>query len=194
MTGNKNNLMAGLTLAAGLLLPLTVGALEVHKWTDAQGVVHYSESPPDSSDIASVEMFEVQSEYEAPAESSREKYRSLLEVAKELEKSRLAREEARAEREARAREQWQQVMAPPAYAGVTAGYPVGFAYSQGYYHNRFGYPFGHFQGFGGFSQSDRFGPILNRGQFVPNVQFRPFQNYNPAARAQAIGGEARSLQ
>lgn len=190
---HHNNLSMGLALVGSLMLPFTAAALEVHKWTDAQGVVHYSESPPGSTDIASVETFEVQSEYKAPDQSTEEKYRSLLEVADALEKSRLAREEARAEREARAREQWQQAMAP-AYAGAAAGYPVGYAYSPGYYQNRFGFPFRHFGSFGRFSQFDRFGPFLNRGQFVPDVQFRPFQNFNPAARARAIGGEARSLR
>jgi hypothetical protein len=36
----------GFALSAGLMLPMTASALEVHKWKDDQGVVQYSGSPP----------------------------------------------------------------------------------------------------------------------------------------------------
>lgn len=176
------NLATGLALAAGFVLPTTAGALEVHKWANAQGLVHYSESPPpDAADMASMETFEVNSDYASPDES-RDRYRAMLEVAKELEASRLANERARAEQEAREFEQWRQLMAiPPAYAGET--YPIAYPFTSGFFHNPF---FPQFR----FS-SDRFGgPILNRGTFVPDVKFRPFQGFNPAARAGAMGGVA----
>lgn len=173
----RNRWTTGVVMALSAALPLTASALEVYKWTDEQGVVHYSGSPPpESVDMAALETFEVPSEYEAPAESKEDKARSLLKVAKELEESRLAREEARAEREAQARDQWQRMLAPPAYT-YTGGYAAAYFYPQSYYPG-FGYPhFGRFPHFGQspFLHDPRMGPILNRGQFVPGVKFQPFQ-------------------
>jgi len=52
--------IAGAALAAGMVLSMSANALEVYKWTDAQGVTHYSGSPPpEEADIASVETLEV---------------------------------------------------------------------------------------------------------------------------------------
>ena len=38
--------LAGLALLAGLAIALPVGAVEVFKWVDKQGVTHYSSAPP----------------------------------------------------------------------------------------------------------------------------------------------------
>jgi hypothetical protein len=63
----------------------------------------------------------------------------MLKVAKELETSRLAREEAHAEEEAEAYREQQagSVVIVPPYAGYTAGYPVISPYVAGFYHKPF---------------------------------------------------------
>jgi hypothetical protein len=62
-------------------------AHEVPKWIDEQGAVHYGGPPPDAIvDIAGLETFE----YSDACEISEPNYKSNLECAEELEKSRLA--------------------------------------------------------------------------------------------------------
>jgi hypothetical protein len=72
-------------------------ALEVPNWIDEQGAVHYGVPPPDAIvDIAGLETFE----YNDSCEISEPNYKSNLERAEELEKSRLACDRLRARKAA----------------------------------------------------------------------------------------------
>jgi len=68
---------------------------EVYKWVDTDGGTHYSEMPPES-DLASVELLELEVVEPAPPVSA--SYQSILEVANSLEASRLERERLRLEK------------------------------------------------------------------------------------------------
>lgn len=170
-------------LAAGLALPVNLNALDVHRWVDEQGVAHYSGSPPESTDMATIETFKYNDSYQ----TSEPNYQSILELAEELEQSRLARERLRAREAAQARDLTPEpVVVVPPYSGGAA-YPITSPYyPSGYYHHR---PFDN-----DFSYDDDDFPYdnssgLRRGSFVPGVKQRSFF-HNPAARARAMGGEA----
>ncbi len=174
------NLAVSVALTAGFLLPGQAAAVEVYKWMDEQGIVHYSGSPPPEA-VTEFATLEFPNEYDAPSESENH-HLAMLQVAKELEKSRLAREKIRAEQEALERQRSQRIMAiPPAYEDG-AYYPL-YPYATGFFHRPF---FPHFKFF---PHDPRLG-LINRGIFVPDVKFRPFQGFDPAARARTIGGEA----
>jgi hypothetical protein len=165
------------------MFSMGANALEVYKWVDAQGVTHYSDSPPpESVDMASAETLEVLSDYEAPAES-KDNYRAILAVANDLERSRLARERIRAAEQSRA--QTQQFMGAPTYAG---GYGYGAAFP--FFSSPFAFhgPFFPHTGFFNRLQGPSH-PLLLRGNFVPDVRFRP-PFFSPSAIARARGGEA----
>ncbi|MGI8740281.1 MAG: DUF4124 domain-containing protein [Gammaproteobacteria bacterium] len=85
-----------------LTYPFATSALDVYKWTDGDGVVHYSESRPraGAGDVASLKTFEIANE-RSPGDAEASRYRSMLDVAERLEQSRLARERTRAIRDAR---------------------------------------------------------------------------------------------
>lgn len=181
-----NGFLAGLALSAGLALPVGADALEVHKWLDGRGVMHYSESPPlDATDIASVETLQLNDEYKASA-SAKRGYKAILEVAERLEASRLVRERQRAREDAQERRATESMSAPQ-YGARTGGYPITFPYASGY-HSRHYIP--HYRYYDSFPYDGSVG--LARGSFVPSVKQRSFF-HNPAARARAEGGEPFSL-
>jgi hypothetical protein len=81
-----------------------VAAGEVYKWVDTDGVTHYSESrprPPDGAVEAVALVPQGASTYEVPD------YRAALEVARDIEASRLERERLRLERQKQSVEQAQ---------------------------------------------------------------------------------------
>lgn len=71
------------------------GADEIYKWVTADGVTHFSESAPEAA-LASVEVIEL--EVAEPVQTTPRDYRSMLEVAKSIEASRLEREHLRLEK------------------------------------------------------------------------------------------------
>ena len=82
-------------IGAALLFTATASGEQIYRWLGADGATHFSETPPDV-DPASVEILEV-----VPAgrlsPSSRD-YQSVLDVAKDIEASRLERERLRLEK------------------------------------------------------------------------------------------------
>lgn len=179
------NLIFFLALFA-LIFPFAASALEVYKWTDDDGVVHYSESRPrtKAGDIASLETFQIDNEH-PPGDASASDYQSMLDVAEQLEQSRLARERARAQ-ELRDARQLQPIAVTPRYADDDVNYPHIYSRASGYYRPYYPhYPYAY--------RAQRYydhstWPI-NRGTFVPDIRQRA-DSYNPAARARAEGGEA----
>ncbi len=171
-------------LTAGLMLSMTASALEVHKRTDAQGVVHYSESPPpDSANIASVETLEVKSDYKNP--SPKENYYSIPNQRKRLKKSHLRQERARAQREARQmryEQQTERILIVPQYAG---GYSTVYPYMP--YHYGIYRPCLPHRTCLPFFLPDRFTGLHPRGNFRPGVKQHSCY-VNPVAWARPIGG------
>jgi len=180
------NLAVLLALFA-LAFPFAVSALEVYKWTDEDGVVHYSESRPraEAADIGSLETFEIDN---APrrGDASAGNYRTLLDVAERLEQSRLARERVRAEQATQRAQQAATNTDATQYMDDDVGYPVMYPRTGGYYRPYYPYypytprPYPYY---------DHSTWPLNRGTFVPDIKQRAVP-YNPAARARAEGGEA----
>ncbi|MGH8502518.1 MAG: DUF4124 domain-containing protein [Gammaproteobacteria bacterium] len=184
------NLAVLLALFA-LAFPFAVSALEVYKWTDEDGVVHYSESRPraEAADIGSLETFEIDNA-PRPGDASAGDYRTLLDVAERLEQSRLARERARAEQATQRAQQAATTTDTTQYTDDNVGYPVMYPRTGGYYR----YPY--YPHMPHFPYTPRLFPHydhstwpLNRGTFVPDIKQR-LVPYNPAARARAEGGEA----
>lgn len=181
-------LTVGLALAAALAGSPNLSALEVHKWIDERGVAHYSGSPPESADMAAIETFEYNDSYR----TSEPDYKSILELAKELEQSRLARERLRAREAAQASALTPApIVGIPPYNGGVA-YPITSPYyPSGFYDHHFGdadFPYDD-----DFPYNDSFpygnSSGLQRGSFVPGVKQSSFF-HNPAARANAMGGVA----
>lgn len=183
------NLAVLLALFA-LALPFAASALEVYKWTDEHGVVHYSELRPRSAaaDLGSLETFKIDNQ-PASGDHSAGDYHTMLDVAKQLEQSRLARERIRAEQAARQAQRTATTAITPGYADGDAGYTMSYPRYGGYY--RPYYP--HFpphlpylpRPYPYYGHSTL---PMNRGMFVPDVKLR-VEPYNPAARARAEGGE-----
>lgn len=201
-------LTMGAVLTMGMMPPITAAALEVHKWVDPHGVVHYSEAPPpeSSADMASIETLEISNDYE-PVVPPEENYYSIQNQARRLEARRLSLEQARAEQQAqeataRYEQQLQQAIVVPQSTGYDTDYDYGagdangYFVGSGYYYNPYyGYPVPYYpsldHAFRNFSYNRSIG-MSPRGSFVPDVKQRaPY--FNPAARARMIGGEAFPL-
>lgn len=81
-------------ISTALLFTATAGGEQIYRWTGADGATHFSETPPDV-DPAGVEILEV-----VPGGRSlppSRDYQSVLDVAKDIESSRLERERLRLE-------------------------------------------------------------------------------------------------
>lgn len=104
-------------LCAGWALAAAAG--EIYTWVDANGVTHYSETPPPGLGEGGVGRLAIpQGPSVAPSVGGDSDYRSMLEVARELEASRLAREDARLRQEnARLRQQLQEEASRLDYGG-----------------------------------------------------------------------------
>jgi hypothetical protein len=88
-----------LTLAAALAFAMaapTAGAAKVYKWLGSDGVTYYSETAPGSrpGEVETIELVEPDL-VQAPAPD----YQSVLEVARDIEASRLERERMRLEQQ-----------------------------------------------------------------------------------------------
>ncbi len=113
------------TITGLLLLAwcLPAAALEVYRWTDAQGIVQFSEAPPADPQIP---FQTLQLEYTGSSIVPN-RVNNVLRVARHLEASRLAREQARTEAHQAAQEVERQVrlaeeQATPAPATLYPGY------------------------------------------------------------------------
>jgi hypothetical protein len=82
-------------ISTALLFTVTASGDQIYRWAGADGATHFSETPPDV-DLASVEILEV-----VPggrlSPPSRD-YQAVLDVAKDIESSRLERERLRLEK------------------------------------------------------------------------------------------------
>lgn len=118
-----------LLVAAIGVLPVTSSvAREIYKWVGRDGATHYSEQKPEGSEIAGFEALDVNGA--APAGAAAESaagvadYRAALELARQLQADRLARERVRLERQAlrlkqqAARREAQQTEDVPVYSYV----------------------------------------------------------------------------
>lgn len=97
------NIRPMITAFALLLVCLSAFALEIYRWTDADGVVHFSESPPDDPRIPVQTLL-----LEEHGDTASGDLKEVLDVADRLEASRLAREQARAEAAEASREAQRQ--------------------------------------------------------------------------------------
>ncbi|HEX2140094.1 MAG TPA: DUF4124 domain-containing protein [Woeseiaceae bacterium] len=95
---------AGLPAVALLaaLLPPQAAALEIYKWVDDDGVVHYSESRPEEPAAAPVETLHIAST-NSPAYDPDDYYWSILNQAERIGEQWSAMQDAKAEQEALAR-------------------------------------------------------------------------------------------
>ena len=82
-------------ISTALLFTLTASGEQIYRWVGADGATHFSETPPDV-DPASVEILEVVpgGRLSPPSRG----YQSVLDVAKDIESSRLERERLRLEK------------------------------------------------------------------------------------------------
>ena len=83
-------------ISAALLFTATASGEQIYRWVGAEGETHFSEIPPDA-DPAAVEILEVVA-VDQVSPPPRRDYRSALEVAKDIESSRLERERLRLEK------------------------------------------------------------------------------------------------
>jgi hypothetical protein len=102
-------------ISAAILFTATASGDQIYRWVGADGTTHFSETPPDA-DPASVEILEVvpQDRVSPPSRD----YRSILDVAKDIESSRLERERLRLEKKKlllQNRQLRQSAMIPQAY-------------------------------------------------------------------------------
>jgi hypothetical protein len=93
--------MRELMLAAGVccigaIAPSATAAAEIYKCVSGDGLTYYTESPPEGRDCQLLTLEPLQ---EVPSVASDPAYQSALEVAREIEASRLERERVRLERE-----------------------------------------------------------------------------------------------
>ena len=82
-------------ISAAILFTATASGDQIYRWVGADGTTHFSETPPDA-DPASVEILEVVSQGRVSPPSRN--YRAVLDVAKDIESSRLERERLRLEK------------------------------------------------------------------------------------------------
>jgi len=82
-------------IAAAALFAVAASGDQIYRWAGADGATHFSETPPDV-DLASVEILELVTGGRLPP-TSRD-YQSVLDVAKDIESSRLERERLRLEK------------------------------------------------------------------------------------------------
>ena len=68
----KRNLIPFLLLSFALFISQSVAAARVYQWTDADGVVHFSDAPP--ADVAVTATCEIQFDDFATSDASQEKY------------------------------------------------------------------------------------------------------------------------
>ena len=91
-------------LLFGLASQPDVAAVTLYTWVDAQGVRHYSQFPPaddeQAIDTQEVEIPNITSESSASAPSPENRTQTILDVARDLEDSRLQREQQRADQAA----------------------------------------------------------------------------------------------
>jgi hypothetical protein len=89
-------LIAVVSFSLSAIVCGTASGVEVYKWTESDGVIHYAEAPPESG-LASLEILDVV--VAKPASPAVADYQSVLDVASSIEASRLERERVRLERE-----------------------------------------------------------------------------------------------
>ena len=91
-------------LLFGLAAQPDVAAVTLYTWVDAQGVRHYSQFPPGDDeqaiDTQEVEIPNITSKSSASAPSPENRTQTILDVARDLEDSRLQREQQRADQAA----------------------------------------------------------------------------------------------
>jgi len=80
---------------AAILFAATASGEQIYRWVGADGETHFSENPPDADPVA-VEILEVVPAAQGPPPSL--DYRSALDVARDIESSRLERERLRLEK------------------------------------------------------------------------------------------------
>ena len=82
-------------LALFLSLPLSTQARDIYTWRDSNGVTHFSQSPPEQTEAKTkiIQIEESNSEIKWVDQTP-----SILEIANQFERARLARERARFER------------------------------------------------------------------------------------------------
>ena len=86
-----------------LALPFVVEAGELYKWVDENGVVHYSQTPPQNAESSEIE---VQEDYAVPAPAGASVYAdAIAQQAARNEQRRRLKEEQKAAREVREREE-----------------------------------------------------------------------------------------
>lgn len=96
----RTSLFPALALASALL-PGPAAALEIYKWIDADGVVHYSESQPERPTATPVESFRIAST-NSPAYDPDDYYWSILNQAERIGEQWSAIQEDKAEERAHA--------------------------------------------------------------------------------------------
>lgn len=100
-----------ITAIALQLVLLPALARDIYRWTDADGIEHFSETPPENPDVP-VQTIRL----EEQGGTNPGNLERVLDVAERLEASRLARERARAEAAREAREAKQETrQAEPSY-------------------------------------------------------------------------------
>ena len=84
-----------LTLGLLLSLPFSIQAREIYKWVDSNGVTHFSQAPPEQTETNTeiIQLEETQPETKPEVQAQ-----SILEIANQFERARLAREKARFDR------------------------------------------------------------------------------------------------
>ena len=100
---------------AAMLFTVAASGDQIYRWAGADGATHFSETPPDV-DLASVEILELVPGDRLPPPSR--DYQSVLDVAKDIESSRLERERLRLEKKKlllQSRQLHQSVMIPQEY-------------------------------------------------------------------------------
>lgn len=101
--------------SAAVLFTATTSSDQIYRWVGADGATHFSETPPDV-DPASVEILEVVTAGRLSPPSR--DYQSVLDVAKDIEASRLERERLRFEKKKlllQSRQLRQSAMIPQQY-------------------------------------------------------------------------------
>lgn len=102
MAANLRTRPAPAIALAAMLLSGPAAALEIYKWIDANGVVHYSESRPERPTATPVETFRIAST-NSPAYDPDDYYWSILNQAERIGEQWSAIREEKAEEEADAR-------------------------------------------------------------------------------------------
>ncbi len=99
-----NRYFSVLILLFGLAAQPDVAAVTLYTWVDAQGTRHYSQYPPSDGeqaiDTLELEVPSLTPEVSASAPSPENRIQTILDVARDLEDSRLQREQQRADQAA----------------------------------------------------------------------------------------------